>query len=64
RAHLPIYTLRAALLVLVAYAVGHMVHTTLQEYTWDLRERRAARTELNALKALVAETPGAILADE
>jgi hypothetical protein len=41
-----------------------MVHKTLDEYMWDLRERRAARTELNELKALVAETPGPILADE
>ena len=64
RAHLPFHVLRAALLVLLAVAVGSMVHKTLDEYTWDLRERRAARTELNELKALVAETPGPILADE
>jgi 4-amino-4-deoxy-L-arabinose transferase-like glycosyltransferase len=64
RVHLPFHTLRAALLVLLAFAVGNMVHRTLDEYTWDLRERRAARTELNELKALVAETPGPILADE
>jgi 4-amino-4-deoxy-L-arabinose transferase-like glycosyltransferase len=64
RVHLPFHTLRAALLVLLAFAVVQMVRTTLQDYTWDLRERRAARTELAELKALVAETPGAILADE
>jgi 4-amino-4-deoxy-L-arabinose transferase-like glycosyltransferase len=64
RAHLPFHTLRAALLVFLAIAVGNMVHKTLDEYMWDLRERRAARTELNELKALVAETPGLILADE
>ncbi len=64
RRHLPFYTLRSALFVLLALAVGKMVHTTLQDYTGDLRERRAARTELSQLKSLVAETPGAILADE
>jgi hypothetical protein len=64
RAHLPIHTLRAALLILLAFAVGNMVHRTLEEYTSDLRERRAARTALSELKSLVAETPGAILADE
>jgi hypothetical protein len=64
RHHLSFHTLRAALLVLLAFAVGNLVHTTLQDYTGDLRERRAARTELSQLKSLVAETPGAILADE
>ena len=64
RAHSHFHSLRAALLILLAFAVGNMVHTTLQDYTWDLRERRAARTALSELKALVAETPGAILADE
>ena len=63
-AHLSFYTLRAALLIILAVAVGKMVHVTLQDYTWDLRERRAALSELSQLEALVAETPGAILADE
>jgi peptidoglycan LD-endopeptidase LytH len=45
-------------------AVGRMLHVTLQDYTWDLRERRAAISELSQLETLVAETPGSILADE
>jgi 4-amino-4-deoxy-L-arabinose transferase-like glycosyltransferase len=64
RLHLPFHTLRAALLVLLAFAVVLMVRTTLRDYTQDLRERRAARTQLDELKAVVAETPGPILADE
>jgi hypothetical protein len=64
RVHLAFHFVRAAMLILAAYAVGHMARTTLQDYTWDLRERRAARTELHQLKALVEETPGHILADE
>lgn len=64
RAHLPFHTVRAALLILLVLAVGNMLHRTLDEYTWDLRERRAARTELSELMTLVAETPGPILADE
>jgi hypothetical protein len=40
------------------------MQSTLDDYLWDLRERRAARTELSELMSLVAETPGAILADE
>jgi hypothetical protein len=64
RAHLPIHTGRAGLLLLVTFGIGYMVRMTLQDYTWDLRERRAARTELSQLRTLVAETPGPILADE
>jgi hypothetical protein len=51
-------------LLLLAYGVVRMAHTTLEDYTWDLRERRAQARELHELEALVAETPGAILADE
>lgn len=64
RAHLSIHSLRAALLILMAFAVGKMLHTTLEDYTWDLRERRAARAELSHLEAFVAETTGPVLVDE
>ena len=64
RAHLSAYSLRAALLMILALAVGKMLHVTLQDYTWDLRERRAATTDLSQLESLVVETPGLILADE
>ena len=64
RAHLPFYSLRAVLLVLLALGVGRMLRTTLQDFTGDLRERRAATNELSQLEAFVAETPGPILADE
>jgi 4-amino-4-deoxy-L-arabinose transferase-like glycosyltransferase len=64
RAHLSVYSLRAALLIILAIAVGKMMHITLQDYTGDLRERRAARGELSQLESIVAETPGPILADE
>lgn len=64
RAHLSFYTLRAALLIILALAVGKMMHVMLKDYTWDLRERRAAISELSQLEALIAETPGAILVDE
>jgi hypothetical protein len=64
RVHLSAYSLRAALLILLAFAVGKMVNVTLQDYTWELRERRAATSKLSQLESLVAETPGPILADE
>lgn len=64
RAHVPFHALRGALVVLLAFAVAQMMHATLREYTADLRERRAARTELSQLKALVSETSGSLLADE
>ena len=64
RAHLSIHSLRAALLIILALAVGKMMHVMLKDYTWDLRERRLAISELSQLEALVAETPGPILADE
>ncbi|HEX6269047.1 MAG TPA: hypothetical protein VFZ43_02325 [Anaerolineales bacterium] len=64
RVYLSVYSLRAAFLILLAFAVGKMLHTTLEDYTWDLRERRAARAELSRLESIVAETPGPILADE
>ena len=64
RAHLSAYSLRAALLIILALAVGKMMHIMLKDYTWDLRERRAAINELSQLETLAAETPGAILADE
>ena len=64
QAHLSIHSLRAMLLIILALAVGKMMHVMLKDYTWDLRERRLAINELSQLEALVAETPGAILADE
>ena len=64
RVYLPVYTLRAALLMLLSLGVLHMIQTTVQEYTGDLRDRRAAAEELSQLESLVAQTPGAILADE
>ena len=57
-------SLRAALLILLSFGVLKMINTTVMDYTWDLRERRAASTDLTQLETLVAETPGPILADE
>ena len=64
RAHLSFHTLRAAVLILFALGLGNLIHTMFQDYLWDLHDRRAARTELFQLKSLVAQTEGAILADE
>jgi len=64
RRHLRIYTLRAAMMILIAFGVVHMVRTTLQDYTGDLRDRRALARELSDLEALVKDTPGPILIDE
>ncbi len=64
RAHLSFYSLRAVFLLLLAFGMGRMIRTTLQDFTGDLRERRAATNELSQLEAFVAETPGPILADE
>jgi len=62
--HLPSYSFRAALLIILAVGLVKMMHITLNDYTGDLRERRAVANELHELEALVAETPGPILADE
>jgi hypothetical protein len=64
RAQLPIYSMRAVLLILLAIGVGRMIQTMLEDYTFDLQERQAARAELSELESLVVETPGSILADE
>ena len=64
RAHLSIFTLRAALLILLALAVGRMMHYSLAEFTNDLRDRQLVYVELNQLESLVKETSGPILADE
>ena len=64
RTHLSFYSLRAVLFLLLAFGMGRMVRTTLQDFTGDLRERRAAANQLSQLEAFVAETPGPILADE
>jgi hypothetical protein len=64
RKYLLICTLRVALIILLALALGHMTHEMLNEYTADLRDRQAAAPELSKLADLVAETPGPILADE
>jgi hypothetical protein len=64
RAHLSFHSLRAVLLLLLAFGVGNLLRSTLQDYSGDLRDRRAARTELQQLKSLVANTEGPILADE
>ena len=63
RVHLSFYSLRAVVLVLLAFGVGRMVRA-LQDFTGDLRERRAATNQLSQLESFVAETPGPILADE
>lgn len=64
RLHLSFYSLRAALLILLAVGLVKMMHVTLRDYTGDLRARRAASNELHELESLVAETSGPILADE
>ena len=64
RAHLSFHSLRAAVLFLAAAAVLHLAHVTIQDYTWDIRDHLAAKTELYELEQLVAETEGPILADE
>lgn len=57
-------TLQAALLILVALGLGQMSHFMLNEKTGDLRDRNARVNELRRLEALVAATPGPLLADE
>jgi hypothetical protein len=64
RVYIPLYSVRAALLILMSFGVLKMINTTVKDYTWDLRERRAASTDLSQLESLVAEVPGLILADE
>jgi hypothetical protein len=64
RADLSWHGLRAAVLILLALGVVNLAHATLQDYIWDLRERRAARPGLYELETLVAKTEGLILADE
>jgi len=64
RVYIPLYSLRAALLILISFGVLKMINTTVKDYTWDLRERLAASSDLSQLETLVAEMPGAILADE
>jgi hypothetical protein len=64
RAHLSLHSLRAALLFLLAIAVGRMIHFTLQDRTGDLRDRRAAISEVKELNTLVGKMEGPILADE
>ena len=64
RLHMSFHTLRAALLVLLALAVGRMMHISLDDFTNDLRERQLAYLELTELEALVRGTSGPVLADE
>ena len=64
RLHLSFHSLRAALLVLLAFGMVKMLHITLKDYTGDLRARRAAANELGELESWVAQMPGPILADE
>ena len=64
RAHLQINILRAIVMLAAALGVGNMIHVTVRDYTWGLRERRAALDELSKLEVLIADTPGSILADE
>ena len=64
RAYISFYSLRAALLIIMSFGMLRMINTTLKDYTWDLRERRAAAKDLSELEALIADTPGSILADE
>lgn len=64
RAHLKFQAAQAVVLALLAVGIGRSMHFMLIDYGQDLRDRRAAVTELHQLKAFVAETPGEILADE
>ena len=64
RVNVSLYSLRAALLIILAFGVTKMTQITLKDYTWDLRERRLATKNLSQLESLVAQTPGLILADE
>ncbi len=64
RKYLLIRTLRVALIILLALALGQMTHVMLNESTTDLRDRQAAAAELSKLADFVAKTPGLILADE
>jgi peptidoglycan LD-endopeptidase LytH len=64
RAHVSFYILKATLLVLLAFAVGKMMHISLTDFTNDLRDRQLAYTELSQLESFVQGTPGPILADE
>lgn len=64
RAHVSFYLVRASLLLLLAFAVGKMMHVSLSEFTVELRDRQIAYTELSQLESLIKESSGPILADE
>jgi hypothetical protein len=64
RAHVSIHTWRAALLILLAVAVGRLMHVSLANFAVILNERQLAYVELSQLETLVKKTPGPILADE
>lgn len=59
-----IHSLRAAFLILLAFAAGRLMHVSLQDFTKDLRDRQVAYTKLSQLEAMVRDTEGPILADE
>lgn len=58
------HVLRVVLLVLLAFQSGDLMRTTLDEYAWQLKGRRAALGALHDLEALVAQAEGPVLADE
>jgi hypothetical protein len=64
RAHMTVQALRAAVMITMAIGILKMTSAFLNDYTWDLRWRRAAARELSQLESFVADTPGMILADE
>src|SRR6185503_8429147 len=59
-----IQSMRPIILCLLAFAVGRLMHVSLQDFTTVLRDRQLAYPELSQLESLVKETSGPILADE
>jgi hypothetical protein len=64
RSHGPIYFIRALLMIILAFGVGQLLHTTFKEQIGLLRDRRATVDEIGKLSTYIANTPGDILIDE
>ena len=64
RSHVKIFSLQAALLIILIIGVGNMVNVTMRDYFNDINDRRARLEEIRKLDDFVAKTPGTMLADE
>jgi MFS family permease len=60
----PVFSLQPVFLILLAWAIGGMLHIFMRDSAPDLKNRRTSLSQLSQLDALVGKTPGSILADE